>query len=80
MQFHYVIGFDTDMQKWFVELDTFGYFPDGNVYEYDSSSPETGYGWFAPCDDTPDLEALDQTLLNTLYSLVDVIPIPQEVS
>jgi len=80
MQFHYVVGFDTDMQKWFVEFDTFGYFPDGNVYDYDSCSPETGYGWFAPGDDTPGLAALDQTLLNTLYSLVDVIPIPQEVS
>ena len=38
---------------------------------------ETGYGWFFPEDDT-DEAVLDQTLTNTLYSLVDVIPIPKE--
>ena len=80
MQFHYVVGFDTDMQKWFVEFDTTAYFSDGNVFD-NATADQTGYGWFDPdTDDTPGLAVLDQTLLNTLYSLVDVIPIPQEVS
>jgi len=77
MQFHYVVGFDTDTQKWFVEFDTTAYFADGNVYN-DSAATQTGRGWFYPGDDTPVEALLDQTLVNTLYSLVDVIPIPQE--
>ena len=80
MQFHYVVGFDTDMQKWFVEFDTFAYFPDGNVYDYDSSSPETGYGWFAPGDDTPVEAALDESLVRLLGYIVDTWPAPGVVA
>ena len=80
MQFHYVVGFDTDMQKWFVEFDTFGYFPDGNVYDYDPSSPETKYGWFAPGDDTPVEAALDDALVRILGYVVDTWPAPGVVA
>ena len=76
MQYHYVIGYDTEKSRWFVEFDTYAYFHDGNVWS-DKQFDETSYGWMVPDDDS-DEAALDQELLNTLYSLVDVIPIPKE--
>ena len=76
MQFHYVVGYDTNIKRWFLEYDTTAYFPDGNVWSRENVE-ETGYGWFMPEDDT--LEAsLDQTLLNTLDYIVQTIPVPQE--
>lgn len=75
MQYHYVIGYDTEKKHWFVELDTTAYFSDGNLWD-EEQYRENFYGWRVP-DEGPDDE-LDQTLLNTLYSLVDVIPIPKE--
>lgn len=76
MQFHYVVGYDTDTKKWFVELDTTAYFSDGNLWD-EEQYRENFYGWRVPDDDSDD-SLLDQTLLNTLYSLVDIIPIPKE--
>jgi len=77
MQYHYAIGYDTDMKKWFVELDTTSYFPDGNVWS-DENIQKFGFGWSYPEDDTAGA-ALDQTLLDTLQHIIDIIPIPQEV-
>lgn len=76
MQYHYVIGYDSVSMKWFVELDTTAYFQDGNVWD-DEQYREHFYGWRLPREMTPE-EELDQTLVNTLYSLVDIIPVPKE--
>jgi hypothetical protein len=76
MQFHYVVFYDTDKKKWGVELDTTAYFQNGNVWD-DDKYREEFWGWSVPEDDSDDA-LLDQTLLNTLYSLVDIIPIPKE--
>ena len=76
-QFHYVVGYDTDQKKWFVETDTTAYFQDGNVYD-DDSATQTGYGWFAPGDDMPAEQSLDFYLLRTLEYIVDTWPIPKE--
>lgn len=76
MQHHFVIGYDSVSMKWFVELDTTAYFPDGNVWDEELYRKEF-FGWMLPEDDTQ-AAALDQELLNTLYSLVDIIPIPKE--
>ena len=76
MQYHYVLFYDTDKKKWFVELDTDAYFSDGHVWD-DEQYRKEFWGWKVPEDDSEDA-VLDQTLLNTLYSLVDIIPIPKE--
>lgn len=79
MQFHYVVGYDTELNKWFVEYDTAAYFHDGHVFDDNRfEEREWGFsGWWFP-DEGSDDEALDQTLLHTLDSLVDIIPIPKE--
>lgn len=76
MQHHFVIGYDSVSMKWFVELDTTAYFPDGNVWDEELYRKEF-FGWKLPEDDTA-AAVLDQELLNTLSSLVDIIPIPKE--
>jgi hypothetical protein len=78
MQFHYVVFYDTDTQKWGVESDTAAYFADGNIYD-DDSATQTGYGWFAPSDDTPMEAALDDSLVRLLGYIVDTWPAPGEV-
>ena len=35
MQYHYVIGYDTEAKRWFLELDTTAYFSDGHVWDED---------------------------------------------
>jgi hypothetical protein len=74
MQYHYVIGYDTEAKRWFLESDTTAYFSDGNLWDEDQYRKEF-WGWRVP-DDSED--ALDIDLLNTLHSLVDIIPIPKE--
>ena len=77
MQYHYVVFYDTDTKKWSMEYDVEAYFGEGHVWD-DKRADETGYGWFYPGDDMPEESALDDTLRNTLYSLVDIISIPKE--
>ena len=77
MQYHYVVFYDSDKKQWHMEFDPEAYFPDGNVWD-DARADEHGYGWFYPGDDTPIEAELDQTLTNTLYSIVDIFPIPGE--
>ena len=72
MQYHYVVGYDSEMKHWFVESDTTAYFYDGHVW----SPADTPYGWRLP-EIGPE-DGLDEQLLNTLYSLVDTFPIPKE--
>jgi hypothetical protein len=76
MQYHYVVGYDSEMKRWFVELDTNGYFPDGNVWD-DEKYRQDFWGWTVPEDDS-DEALLDQTLLNTLSYIIDTFPIPKE--
>lgn len=80
MQFHFVVGFDTEINKWFVEADTTAYFPDGSIFYPDrASSREYGhYGWWYPEEDSAE-EKIDMELLRTLQYLVDTFPVPQEV-
>lgn len=77
MQYHYVVFYDSDKKRWGMEYDVEAYFSDGHVWD-DKRADETGYGWFYPYDDTPIEAELDQTLTNTLYSIVDTFPIPKE--
>lgn len=78
MQFHYVLGYDTELNKWFLESDTTAYFSDGHVFD-ENRFEKVSYGfsgWRYP--DVGPEDGLDEQLLNTLESLVDIIPIPKE--
>ena len=77
MQYHYVVFYDSEKKRWGMEYDVEAYFADGHVWD-NKRADETGYGWFWPGDDVPEESALDDTLRNTLYSIVDIIPIPKE--
>jgi hypothetical protein len=76
-QFHYVVGYNSDTDKWFVEFDTTAYLPDGNVFYADRADSEAwGWnGWHVPDDGSHD-EALDQKCWNMLNSLVPIWPSP----
>lgn len=78
MQFHYVVGYDSEMKKWFVESDTTAYFSDGNVWDGEQYREHFYGGWSVPKEGSRD-ETLDYHLLNTLQYLVDTFPTPQEV-
>jgi hypothetical protein len=80
MQYHYVVGFDSDNNRWWIEYDTTAYFPDGNIYNTEISKdefPNTIYpGWFLPEEGSHE-EKLDVALLKTLeYCIPDIMPIP----
>ena len=75
-QYHYVIGYDTEMKKWFLELDTTAYFSDGHVWDEEQYRKEF-WGWRHPMSFDSE-EELDQTLLNTLRYILDTFPIPKE--
>ena len=77
MQYHYVVGYDSESMRWFIEHDTTAYFPDGNVWD-DNQYKESFYGWKVPEDGVE--EELDNTLLRTLGYLTDTFPVPQEVT
>ena len=75
MQYHYVVGYDTERKRWFLESDTTAYFSDGNLWDEEQYRKEF-FGWRLP--EVGPEDGLDEQLLNTLYSLVDIIPIPKE--
>ena len=76
MQYHYVVGYDTETGKWFVESDTTAYFPDGNIWD-DKRYKSDFWGWFIS-EDGSDEESLDSDLFKTLHYLVDTWPTPKE--
>ena len=77
MQFHYVVGYDSESMRWFIESDTTAYFPDGHVWD-EQQAREHFYGWRVPEEGSAD-EALDDTLVRTLGYIVDTFPVPEEV-
>jgi hypothetical protein len=79
MQYHFVIGFDTDNNRWWVESEPEAYFPDGNIWDRDrASSREYSFlGWFQAEDDSAEAK-LDLALFRALQSSLGSIPIPQE--
>lgn len=73
MQFHYVIGYDTDEQRWFVEYDSEAYFPDGHIFD-STLADATGYGWIPVLEDTSMDALIDQRCMNMLNALVSIWP------
>lgn len=76
MQYHYVIGYDSELMKWFVESESTAYFPDGNVWSDErSNSPEYGHhGWFVP-EENSNSEELDFKLHKILQHSIYSIPV-----
>lgn len=74
MQYHYVVGYDSENDRWFIEYDPTAYFPDGYIWN-DAQADQTGYGWMVP-DDGSREEAIDQKCYNMLNSLVSIWPSP----
>lgn len=77
MQYHYVVGYDTESKKWFIDPDLDAYFPNGSVWDNDKSESSDYFvsGWIAPEDVTPEQSALDMEILHTLESVIDTFPI-----
>jgi hypothetical protein len=77
MQYHYVVGYDSDEDRWFIEYDPTAYFPDGNIWDQErSDSANLAYqGWYSP-DDGSREEALDEKCWTMLKSLVPIWPSP----
>jgi hypothetical protein len=78
MQFHYVVGYDSEKDRWWVEADSDAYFPDGHVWD-DVAGSENGYGWIVPEDDSL-ADVVDKELWRTLSYLVDTFPKPEEIA
>ena len=74
MQYHYVVAYDSETDKWFVELDTTAYFSDGNVWD-DEQYKESFWGWKVPEDNSPE-EDIDKHCIQMLHSLVPIWPSP----
>jgi hypothetical protein len=79
MQYHYVVWYDTEEEKWEVESDMEIHFPKGNVWSPDGDYEECGHSFFFPEKGTPEY-VLDESLWRTLLYIVDTFPIPQEAS
>ena len=78
MQYHYVVGFDSELNRWFIEYDTTAYFSDGNIWdEKRAEDRDWGYtGWMIPEEGSPE-EELDYKLLGILESCIpDIMPSP----
>lgn len=83
MQYHYVVVYDTDTDKWTVESEWETYFPDGSIYNTEmienGGFPNGVYpGWFMP-EEGSDQEALDAELWRTLYYIAPTWPTPSQV-
>ena len=73
MQYHFMLMYDDVTKSWSVDQDTLrSALPDGTIYNRDVFP-----GWSWPEEGSPE-EELDWTLYQTLQSMVDVIPVPQE--
>ena len=77
MQYHYVVIYDSEHDRWLIEPDPIAYFPDGNIYsqeEWDNS----GYGWVIP-DQGSDAERIDYECFRILESCVPgILPTPSK--
>ena len=64
MQFHYVVGYDTDTRKWFIDGDQSAYLPDGNVWH-----EERGGFWDVVNENEKLIDDRAYTMLRTLATI-----------
>ena len=77
MQYHYVVIYDTEHDRWLVESDTTAYFPDGNIYSKEAQI-NTGNGWAVADEGSPE-EAIDYAALRVLESCIPgILPTPSK--
>ena len=70
MEFHYLVKYDSNTDKWSLDEDT-NYILDGNVWSEND-------GWFYPSPEYPNSESIDVDCRKTLYYLADTWPSPIE--
>jgi hypothetical protein len=77
MQYHYVVGYDSEHDRWFIESDPTAYFADGNIWDQKKSdSSDFAYmGWSFAEDDSHEA-VLDEKCYNMLNSLASIWPSP----
>jgi hypothetical protein len=78
MQHHFVIGYDTDEKKWFVESGIDLFFANGSVWSGGWTDNNENADWFYPDEATPE-HTLDTELFRTLQHVINTIPIPEVV-
>lgn len=71
MQYHFVIFYDDEMNKWGMEYDDTAYFPDGNVFDHNNME----WGWFYPEDGSP-AEIINGASYSIIQHIVDTFPVP----
>lgn len=71
MQFHYVVGYDSDKNCWWLEDGHEVYFPDGNVWDDEDGN------WFLP-EKGSDEEHLDMKAFRVLKYHAGFWPSPKE--
>ena len=77
MQYHYVIGFDSENNRWWVEADPTAYFPDGNIWSAEAEGV-VGYGWIWP-EEGSDAERIDYECFRVLESCIPgILPTPSK--
>jgi hypothetical protein len=74
MQYHYVVGYDSDEDRWFIEYDPTAYFDSGNIWDEKKAEVEF-VGWKVPEEGSHE-EALDVKCWTMLKSLVPIWPSP----
>jgi hypothetical protein len=81
MQYHFMVMFDDETNKWSVDPSLYEYLTDGTIYNpnlIENGFPNDIYpGWFFPEEGSRE-EELDFELFRTLQSVVDTFPVPQE--
>jgi len=76
MQYHYVVGYDSEYDCWFVESDPYAFFPDGNIFSF--SNGALSPSWVFP-DEGSDEERIDYECFRILESCVPgILPTPSK--
>ena len=74
MQYHFMLMFDDATKMWSIDNDTLrAVMTDGTIYDKNVFP-----GWHWP-EEGSDEEALDFSLYSMLTSVLDTLPVPQEV-
>jgi hypothetical protein len=71
MQFHYVVGYDSDNDRWWLEADPEAYFSEGNVWDNEDGN------WFLP-EEGSDEEHIDTKAWRVLNYLTATWPSPKD--
>ena len=78
MQYHYVVAYDSEYDRWFVESDPYAFFPGGNIFSLEEAERAHGDGWIFP-DENSDEERIDYECYRVLESCIPgILPTPSK--